>query len=391
MTQIARGLQGVTVTKTKLSLVDGMGGRLIIAGFPVEDLAPHAHYEEVLFLLWNNHLPRAADLEALRSEMRANRILPPATLEVLAAAARAEMPPMDALRIGVDTLSLADSDTKDSSEEANRRRAVALVSRFPSVVAAYARLRSGKDPIEADPSLGHAANYLYMLTEKKAHADVVRALETYLNAVVDHGMNNSTFTARVIVSTRSDMYSAIVGAVGALKGPLHGGAPGPALNMVFEIEDRAKKSGRTMEAEAEAYGHETLEAGRRLMGFGHRVYKVRDPRADVLDHAAVKFFQGVGDTKLYEDARRVEQVMLSLLEQHRPGSNIKTNVEYYTALVLHGIGLPVDLFTPTFAVSRVGGWTAHVLEQIREDELIRPLSEYDGPVDRVWVPLEERR
>jgi citrate synthase len=146
-----------------------------------------------------------------------------------------------------------------------------------------------------------------------------------------------------------------------------------------------------MEAEAEAYGRETLEGGRRLMGFGHRVYKVRDPRADVLDHAAVKFFQGVGDTKLYEDARRVEQVMLRLLEEHRPGSNLKTNVEYYTALVLHGIGLPVDLFTPTFAVSRVGGWTAHVLEQIREDELIRPLSEYDGPVDRVWVPLEERR
>ena len=390
MTQIARGLQGVFVSETKLSLVDGMGGRLIIAGFPVEELAPHAVYEEALFLLWNNHLPRKSELEGMRREMAEQRALPPVTVDVLRAAAQADLPVMDALRVGVDSLSLSDPAPGDASEAANRRRAVSLAARFPSVIAAYWRLKQGKDPIPPDPKLSHAAGYLYMISGERPHADLVRALDTYLNTVIDHGMNNSTFSARVIVSTRTDMYSAIVGAIGALKGPLHGGAPGPALNMVFEIEERAKTSGMSMAAAAEAWAHEALEAGKRLMGFGHRVYKVRDPRADVLDRAAVQLFRGAGDTKLYEDARAVEQVMLRVLEQHRPGSNIKTNVEYYTALVLQGIGLPVELFTPTFAVSRVGGWTAHVLEQIREDELIRPLSEYTGPVDRKWLPLDER-
>lgn len=390
MTQIARGLQGVYVNETKLSLVDGMGGRLIIAGFPVEELAPNAEYEEALFLLWNNHLPRRAELAGLRREMADQRALPPVTLDVLRAAAQAGMPVMDALRVGVDSLSLSDAAPGEASEEANRRRAVSLAARFPSVIAAYWRLKQGEEPLPPDPKLSHAAGYLYMISGERPHHAVVRALDTYLNTVIDHGMNNSTFSARVIVSTRTDMYSAIVGAIGALKGPLHGGAPGPALNMVFEIEERAKKAGQSMEAAAEAWAHEALDAGKRLMGFGHRVYKVRDPRADVLDRAAVQLFQEAGDTKLYEDARAVEQVMLRVLEQHRPGSNIKTNVEYYTALVLQGIGLPVELFTPTFAVSRVGGWTAHVLEQIREDELIRPLSEYTGPVDRKWVPLEER-
>jgi citrate synthase len=390
MTQIARGLQGVYANETQLSLVDGLGGRLIIAGFPIEELAPYATYEEALFLLWNNQLPRKSELEDLRWQMSESRDLPAVTHSVLREAARAALPVMDALRVGVDTLSLDDPTPADMLEAANRRRAMSLVARFPAVVAAYWRMAQGQEPIPPDPGLGHSANYLYMISGEKPHPDLVRALDTYLNTVIDHGMNNSTFTARVVVSTRSDMYSAIVAAIGALKGPLHGGAPGPALNMVFEIEARARESGRSMEVEAEAWAREALAAGRRLMGFGHRVYKVRDPRADVLDHAAVQLFQGAGDTKLYEDARTVEQVMLRVLEEHRPGSNLRTNVEYYTALVLQGIHLPVELFTPTFAVSRVGGWTAHVLEQIREDELIRPLSEYTGPVDRKWVPLEER-
>ncbi|MGH2627124.1 MAG: citrate/2-methylcitrate synthase, partial [Anaerolineales bacterium] len=390
MTQIARGLQGVYVNETKLSLVDGMGGRLIIAGFPVEEIAPNAVYEEALFLLWNNHLPRKSELGGLRREMAGQRALPPVTLDVLRAAAGAGMPVMDALRVGVDSLSLSDPAPGDASEAANGRRAVSLAARFPSVIAAYWRFLQGKEPLAPDAKMSHAAGYLYMISGERPHPSQVRALDTYLNTVIDHGMNNSTFSARVIVSTRTDMYSAIVGAIGALKGPLHGGAPGPALNMVFEIEARARKSGQALAAAAEAWAHEALEAGKRVMGFGHRVYKVRDPRADVLDRAAVQLFQGAGDTKLYEDARAVEQVMLRVLEQHRPGSNIKTNVEYYTALVLQGIGLPVELFTPTFAVSRVGGWTAHVLEQIREDELIRPLSEYTGPVDRKSLPLEER-
>jgi len=187
------------------------------------------------------------------------------------------------------------------------------------------------------------------------------------------------------------MLSAIVGGIGALKGPLHGGAPGPALDMVFEIRDRAARSGKSIEEEAEAWVRETVGSGGRIMGFGHRVYKVRDPRADVLAQAAEKLFAGAGSASLYEEARTVEKVTLRVLEELKPGRNLQTNVEFYTALVLHGIGLEVDLFTPTFAISRVGGWTAHVLEQIKEDRLIRPQSAYVGPTDRKWVPLDRRR
>jgi citrate synthase len=262
---------------------------------------------------------------------------------------------------------------------------------MPTIVAAYWRLLHGQEPIAPDPAIGHAANFLYMLEGKLPHADKVRALETYLNTVVDHGMNASTFTARVIASTRSDMLSAVVGGIGALKGPLHGGAPGPALDMVFEIRQRAARSGKSVAEEADAWVRETMQSGGRIMGFGHRVYKVRDPRADVLAQAAEKLFAGAGSASLYEDARTVEQVTLRMLEELKPGRKLQTNVEFYTALVLHGIGLEVDLFTPTFAISRVGGWTAHVLEQIQEDRLIRPQSVYVGPTDRKWVPLDRRR
>ena len=203
-------------------------------------------------------------------------------------------------------------------------------------------------------------------------------------------MNASTFTARVITSTQSDMVSAIVGAIGALKGPLHGGAPGPALDMVFEIQARAAKSGKTVAQEADGWVREAMESGGRIMGFGHRVYKVRDPRADVLDQAVRRMFSVTGEARLYEDARTVEDVAQRVLEELKPGRNLKTNVEFYTALVLHGVGLEVNLFTPTFAIGRVGGWTAHVLEQVKENRLIRPDAAYVGAMGRVWVPVEKR-
>jgi len=264
------------------------------------------------------------------------------------------------------------------------------VAHMPTIVAAYWRMLHGQEPIPPDPRLTHAANYLAMLFGKTPHPDAARALETYLNTVVDHGMNASTFTARVITSTRSDMVSAVVGAIGALKGPLHGGAPGPALDMVFEIRDRAAKSGRSVADEADAWARQAVASGQRIMGFGHRVYKVRDPRADVLDKAAARLFARAGEASLYEDARTVEQVMLRVLEELKPGRNLKTNVEFYTALVLHGVGLETALFTPTFAVSRVGGWTAHVFEQLAEGRLIRPDAAYVGETRRTWVPLEQR-
>ena len=203
-----------------------------------------------------------------------------------------------------------------------------------------------------------------------------KKLETYLNTVIDHGLNASTFTARVIISTQSDMISAIVGALGALKGPLHGGAPGPALDMVFEIGTEDK---------AEAYLREKLNRGERLMGFGHRVYKVRDPRAEVLSTAAAQFYQMDGNMALYDLARQVEETAVRLLAEYKPGRGLQTNVEFYTALLLHGLGLPTQLFTPTFAIGRVGGWTAHCLEQRATGRLIRPKSAYVGRTDRRWL------
>jgi citrate synthase len=231
-------------------------------------------------------------------------------------------------------------------------------------------LRSGGEPVPVRTDLGHAAHYLHQVFGVEPSAERARALETYLNTVCDHGLNASTFAARVIVSTRSDVISAVTGAVGALKGPLHGGAPGPALDMVLEI-------GQPGRAEAVIRGK--LDRGERLMGFGHRIYRVRDPRADVLGRAAERFYSSDGDRSLYQLARAVETTALRLLRERKPDRRLDTNVEFYTALLLHGLGLPIDLFTPTFAVGRVLGWAAHCLEQLRDGRLVRPQSEYVGP------------
>jgi citrate synthase len=276
---------------------------------------------------------------------------------------------MDALRMAVGTFSLDSND------------AVPLVARVPVAVASYSRLERGLEPLAPRGDLGHAANFLFMLTGEVPDPERVRGLETYLNTVVDHGLNASTFTARVITSTGSDLVSAVVGALGALKGPLHGGAPGPALDMVFEIGDASR---------AEAILRRKIEAGEKLMGFGHRVYKVRDPRADVLATAAERLFTRAGDMSLYRLARAVEREALRLLEEYKPGRRLQTNVEFYTALLLHGLGLDVALFTPTFAMSRVSGWIAHAFEQRRANRIIRPQSEYAGPRGRLWLPVEQR-
>lgn len=371
----APGLEGVVAAKTRLSSVDGERGELVISGFPVEELAGRASFEEVLYLLWNDELPDAKRLMELRRGLAARRTLPRAALEVLREAAREKSPAMEALLMACSTLSL------DAPKDELRESALALVARFPVIVAAYWRLRLGEEPVEPDPELGHAANYLYMLSGEEPEEEQARALETYLNTAVDHGLNASTFTARVIVSTRSDLVSAVTGAVGALKGPLHGGAPGPALDMVFEVGEKER---------AEGYLREKLERGERLMGFGHRVYRVRDPRADVLASAAKRLYATEADTELYELAMHVENVALRLLEEYKPGRSLKTNVEFYTALLLHGLGMPSELFAPTFAVSRVAGWTAHCLEQLESGRIVRPQSEYVGVKDRRWVPLEER-
>jgi citrate synthase len=394
MTQIFRGLDGIAVTETRLSRVDGEAGELVIGGFPLAELAPRARYEETLFLLWNDRLPTPKELDRLQRRTADLRSLAPATLGVLRSAAAVGVEPMDALRMGVATLGLAANDLHTTElhtqpREANQARALRLVAAMPTIVAAYARLRRGLEPVDPDPALGHTENYLAMLNGDRPHPAHTRALETYLNTAVDHGMNASTFTARVISSTRSCMASAVAGALGALKGPLHGGAPGPALDMVFAMRRRASESGRPLAEVAEAWVRDALARGERMMGFGHRVYRVRDPRADVLGSAAEQLYTQSGNP-LYADARAVEQVVLRVLAELKPGRVLATNVEFYTALLLHGLELPSPLFTPTFAIARVGGWTAHVLEQIDEDRLIRPRVAYAGELDRHWQALESR-
>jgi citrate synthase len=375
------GLEDVVAVETRLSSVDGRAGELILAGFPVEELAVRASFEETVYLLWHDALPDARRLAGFREELAARRPLSQVTLDVLRAAASERAPAMDALRAAVGTVGLRGPDGV-STEDEFYDDALALLARFPTIVAAYRRLLDGEEPVAPDPALGHAANYLYMLDGEPPGTGAARALETYFNTVADHGMNSSTFAARVIVSTRSDVVSAVVGAVGALKGPLHGGAPGPALDMVFEIGAAER---------AENYLREKLERGERLMGFGHRVYKVRDPRAEVLAQAAERLYKTEGDDALYELARRVEEKAIALLAEYKPGRNLQTNVEFYTALLLHGLGLPTGFFTPTFAAGRVAGWTAHCMEQRALDRLIRPQSGYVGARNRPWVPLAERQ
>jgi citrate synthase len=371
------GLDGVVVAQTRLSSVDGEAGELIIAGFPVEALANRASFEETVYLLWNDRLPNTEQLADFRKALINRRSIPALALQVLEAAARQKVSPMDVLRMVAGITDLDETREDDNGMSA----AVKLVAGFPTIVAAYARMLNQSEPIAPRPDLGHAANYLFMLSGKVPGPEQVRAMETYLNTVVDHGLNASTFTARVIISTQSDLVSAIVGAVGALKGPLHGGAPGPALDLVFEIGEPDR---------AESVLREKFKRGERLMGFGHRVYRVRDPRADVLAAACERLYQTEADMKLYELSRHVERIALLLLDEYKPGRKLQTNVEFYTALLLHGLDLPTDLFTPTFAVSRVAGWLAHCFEQQKQNRLIRPDSEYVGVKNRRWKPAEER-
>jgi citrate synthase len=367
----APGLEGVVAAHTALSGVDGEAGELTIAGFPLEELAPNASFEETIFLLWNGRLPDAGELRDLRERLASRRDLPPITMGLLRELAPLRLDTMDALRIAAGTLGV-DAGEEEGGTVAG---AIDIAARFPTIVAAYRRLLDGHEPLAPRHDLGHAADYLRMLSGEEPSAERVRGLETYLNTVVDHGLNASTFTARVIISTGSDLVSAIVGAIGALKGPLHGGAPGPALDMVFEIGSPER---------AESWLREKIARGERLMGFGHRVYKVRDPRADVLADAAELMFHAGGDMKLYELAKEVERTALEVLEEMKPGRRLQTNVEFYTALLLHGLGLSADLFTPTFAVGRVVGWIAHAFEQRRTGRLIRPQSVYTGTRDGRW-------
>jgi len=366
-----RGLDGVVAAQTRLSHVDGQNGVLIIGGYELKELAGKVTFEEAASLLWKGTLPGKDELAALTREIAGMRALPDATMTIVREAAKRGAPPIDALRMACATLSLDVKNPSDISLDADVANAKMLVARFPTIVAAHTRLVAGQEPIAPRTDLSLAANFLYMVNGKEPDPIAARALDTYWVTVIDHGMNASTFTGRVIASTRSDMLSAVTGAIGALKGPLHGGAPGPVLDMLHDI--------RTAE-NAEPWVRAKLEAGERIMGFGHRVYKVRDPRAEVLGKVAEEMAGAhLEDRSLFDLARSVESTIVRVLDEVKPGRNLRTNVEFYTALVLQSIGLKPATFVAMFACGRAAGWAAHVIEQHAEDHLIRPQSEYVGP------------
>src|SRR5579863_5354375 len=364
------GLEGIVAATTALSKVDGRAGRLIYRGYNIHDLARTTSFEEIAYLLWFGQLPDEAQLVDLRTQLAQQRTLPIAVAHVLS-----DLPhtsePMDALRTATSAWGVGTISGKPTVEQA-----IALAARFPVFLAAFHRLRNGQEPLESRPDLGHAANYLYLLTGKTPEQRHVQALDAYFVLLADHGMNASTFTARVVASTESDIVSAIVAAVGALKGPLHGGAPSKVLDMLQAI-------GTT--EDAEPWLRNAITRGERLMGFGHRVYKTEDPRAEELRELA-----RLADPQEFVLSRRVEELALTLLEEEKPGRRLYTNVEFYSAALLASVGLSGDLFTPTFAVSRVAGWTAHILEQIGNNRLIRPEADYTGPMSVPFVPVSKR-
>jgi citrate synthase len=355
---VNHGLDDIVAAETVLSHVDGAGGRLIVRGFELEEIADRG-FEAVVALLWDGLTPYPATGEAVRTALGAARPTAFEALERLLPATD-RLSPIEALRLLLSAL--ADSDATPHH--------VLAVAAVPVFVAAIARRRQGQAPIAPDASRGHAEDFLRMLHGANASTAHVRALETYLVTVADHGLNASTFAARIIASTRAGLFSAVVGALCAFKGPLHGGAPGPVLDMLDAIGgfDNIRR-----------WLADALARDERLMGFGHRVYRVRDPRADVLKATASALRGGENRIRF---AEAVEAQALMLLAQHRPGRQLDTNVEFYTALVLEALAIPRDSFTNVFAIGRVAGWSAHVLEQERIGRLIRPQSRYIGPQPR---------
>ncbi|MDA1190139.1 MAG: citrate synthase/methylcitrate synthase [Candidatus Poribacteria bacterium] len=361
------GLEGVSVGETRLSNPDGNAGTLIVAGYALEEFASRVTFEETVFLLFHDRFPNARERDSWRARIAALREVDDFALDITKRAAANNIPPIDALRMATGTLILPTNGDDFETD------ALSVIARLPTIIAAHARFQSGHEPIQPNAELSHTANYLQMLTGKQPSAERVRATDTYWNTVADHGMNASTFAARVIVSTDSDLVSATVGAIGALKGSRHGGAPGPVLDMLREIGSTER---------IEHVLRAKLESGERLMGFGHRVYKTRDPRAAVLSAEAERMYADSGERGLYDLALEVERVAVRLLDEFKPGRNLRTNVEFYTALLLDGIGLPTERFTPTFAAGRVAGWFAHCREQMETGRIIRPTATYVGATGR---------
>ena len=370
------GLEGVVATSSAICFLDGDRGVLAYAGHDIHDLAEHASFEEVCFLLWHRRLPTRVELGDLQSQFAVERQLPDGVLRAIRS-----LPPgdaMDAVRTLTSMLSHVDPEAGEASSSARYRQAVRLSARLGSVVAAYGRLAAGGGAIDPDPTLGHAANFLLMLNGVRPSAVEARALDVALILHADHELNASTFAARVTAATLSDVYSAVVAGVGALKGPLHGGANAEVMAMLTALGDDAD------EPRVETFIKDKLGRKQKIPGFGHRVYRTEDPRATHLRRMSRDVGERTGNTRWYEISQQIERIM-------RTEKQIDANVDFYSASTYYLLGIPVSLFTPVFAVSRVSGWTAHVLEQYSNNRLIRPRAEYIGPeYPQPFVPLDAR-
>ncbi|MDB6121935.1 MAG: 2-methylcitrate synthase/citrate synthase [Pedosphaera sp.] len=368
-----KGLEGIVAASTRLSDVQGDVGKLIYCGYDINELAGKVTFEEVIYLLHHGHLPNKKELHEIKERLASSRELPTGVVKIIKTLPK-DTPPMNAIRTAISALGCFDPSSEDNSMDEQRNKAIRLIAQIPIVTAYFHRARQGKSLLDPDPSLGEAANFLYLIDGEKPSAEKEKTLDLCYVLHADHGMNASTFSARVTIATLSDMYSAITSAIGTLKGPLHGGANEGVIKMLQEIGSLDK---------VDAYVEECLEQKKKIMGIGHRVYKTLDPRAPHLKRMAQILSAKIGEPKWIQMSDRIAEIMLKQKGLH-------ANVDFYSATVYYSLGIPIDLFTPIFAISRTAGWTAHVLEQLMDNRLIRPQSLYTGPVDLKVVPLEKR-
>ena len=374
---VSTGLRGVVAAATSIGDVNGEKGELIYQGVNIHDLATKSTFEEVVFLLWNGRLPKRAELDELKKHLAASYELPWEAIELIKgmyARVPASAEPMDSLRTVVSALAMFDEESRDLSRETSIRVATRLTARFPTIVAAMERARNNLDLIAPNPSLDIATNFLYMLKGEMPDEFDAHVMDVALILQADHELNASTFTARVVAGTLADMYSCVTAALGALSGPLHGGANTAVMKMLLEIGSVEK---------VEGYIKDALAKKRKIMGWGHAVYRTEDPRATHLRRFSKEMGERKGDTKWYDMTAKVEEVM-------KREKGLLPNVDAYSASTYYMMGIPLDLYTPIFAVSRISGWTAHILEQYADNKLIRPRAEYIGPRNVPYVPIDER-
>jgi len=375
--EIHKGLEGVVVTESDLSYIDGDAGRLTYRGYDIGDLAREASYEEVLHLLWYGHLPDRSELDDFADDMADAREVADGVTTTVEELADAEEEPMAALRTTVSQLSAydPDADADPYDFEVTFPKGVRITAKIPTIMAAFGRYRQGKDPVEPRTDLGHAENFLYMLNDEVPDDVLAETFDMALVLHADHGINASTFSAMVTASTLADLHSAVTSAIGTLSGGLHGGANQNVMRMLQEVDDSDKDPLKWVKT--------ALEEGRRVPGFGHRVYNVKDPRARILGEKSEALGEAAGDRRWYEMSATIEEYMAE-------EKGLAPNVDFYSASTYYQMGIPIDLYTPIFAMSRAGGWVAHVIEQYGDNRLIRPRARYTGPDAAEFVPLDER-